>query len=123
MNGLVASCHDLSDGGLAVALAESAFSGGFGCRVELANVRFDGDKRYRTDEVLLFSESASRLLVTVHPAQWAAFEEAMQGTGFSQIGQVADADVITIAGLAGKTVLQGALDQMKTAWQRTLRDL
>jgi phosphoribosylformylglycinamidine synthase len=123
MNGLVASCHDLSDGGLAVAVAESAFSGGFGCRVELANVRFDGDKRYRTDEVLLFSESASRLLVTVHPAQWSAFEETMQGTIFSQIGQVADPDTITIAGLAGKTVLQGSLDQMKTAWQRTLRDL
>lgn len=123
MSGLVASCHDLSDGGLAVALAESAFSGGFGCRVELANVRFDGDQRYRTDEVLLFSESASRLLVTVHPAQWSAFEEVMAGTTFSQIGQVLDTEMITIAGLEGKTVLQSGLDQMKTAWQRTLREL
>jgi phosphoribosylformylglycinamidine synthase subunit PurSL len=123
MSGLVASCHDLSDGGLAVALAESAFSGGFGCRVELANVRFDGDQRYRTDEVLLFSESASRLLVTVHPAQWSAFEEVMAGTTFSQIGQVSDNDMVTIAGLEGKTVLQSGLDQMKTAWQRTLREL
>ena len=65
--GLVASCHDLSDGGLAVAVAESAFAGGFGCRSELANVRFAGERPLPQDEVLLFSESASRLLVTVHP--------------------------------------------------------
>jgi phosphoribosylformylglycinamidine synthase len=123
MGGLVASCHDLSDGGLAVAVTESAFSGGFGCRIELANIRFEGDQRYRNDEVLLFSESASRLLVTVHPAQWTAFEEAMAGTTFSQIGQVADKDMVKIAGLAGKTVLQGRLEQLKAAWQRTLRDL
>ncbi len=123
MSGLLASCHDLSDGGLAVALAESAFSGGFGCRIELGNVRFEGDQRYRTDELLLFSESASRLLVTVHPAQWAAFEEAMAGTGLSQIGHVDDSGMLTIAGLEGKTVLQGSLEQLKAAWQQALKEL
>lgn len=123
MSGLVASCHDLSDGGLAVALAESAFSGGLGCRVELANMRFGGDSRYRTDEVLLFSESASRLLVTIHPAQWSAFEETMAGTAFSQIGLVTGDGLLTISGLEGKTVLQGPLDRLKEAWQSTLKEL
>jgi len=123
MSGLVASCHDLSDGGLAVAVAESAFSGGFGCSVELADVRFEGDARYRTDEVLLFSETASRLLVTVHPAQWSAFEEAMAGTTFSQIGRVTEQDQVTVAGLAGKTILQADLTTLKTAWQQPLRSL
>jgi phosphoribosylformylglycinamidine synthase len=123
MGGLVASCHDLSDGGLAVALAESAFSGGFGCRVELGNVRFEGDQRYRSEEVLLFSESASRLLVTVHPSQWSAFEEIMAGTCFSQIGQVNDSGTVTVAGMDGRTVLQSSLDSLKTAWQRTLEEL
>jgi len=123
MSGLVASAHDLSDGGLAVALAESAFAGGFGCRVELANVRFAGDSRYRTDEVLLFSESASRLLVTIHPAHWPAFEAAMSGNSYSQIGQVSESDTLTIAGLSGTTVLQSGLEELKTAWQRTLKEL
>ena len=121
MSGLVASCHDLSDGGLAV--AESAFSGGFGCRIELSNLRFAGDGRYRTDEVLLFSESASRLLVTVHPAQWPAFEAVMADTGFSQIGQVTGNGTVTIAGLTGKTVLQSDLEKLKEAWQRPLKEL
>jgi phosphoribosylformylglycinamidine synthase len=123
MSGLVASCHDLSDGGLAVALAESAFSGGFGCRVELSDVRYGGDQCCRTHEVLLFSESASRLLVTVHPAHWSAFEEVMAGTCLSQIGTVTDSGSVTIAGLEGKTVLQGSLAQLKEAWQRPLKEL
>ena len=71
----------------------------------------------------MFSESASRLLVTVHPAQWSAFEEAMAGTTFSQIGQVADTDMVSIAGLEGKTVLHSSLKQLKEAWQATLREL
>ena len=37
-DGLVASCHDLSDGGLGAALAEMCFAGGLGCEVDLANV-------------------------------------------------------------------------------------
>jgi phosphoribosylformylglycinamidine synthase len=123
MGGLVASCHDLSDGGLAVALAESAFAGGFGCRVELENVRYGGDGERRTDEVLLFSESASRLLVTVHPARWTAFEEVMAGDCYSQIGRVTEDGRLTIAGLSGKTVLQGSLEQLKEAWQRPLKEL
>jgi len=123
MHGLVASVHDLSDGGLAVAVAESAFSGGFGCRIELADVRFEGDARYRTDELLLFSESASRLLVSVHPAHWSAFEEVMAGTGFSRIGEVNESSTLTVVGLEGKTILQGSLEQLKEAWQRTLREL
>lgn len=123
MAGLVSSAHDLSDGGLAVAVAESAFSGGFGCRVELANLLFEGDSRHRTDELLLFSESASRLLVTIHPANWSAFEETMAGTAFSQIGQVTEDRTLTIAGLSGKTVLQGDIDRLKEAWQRTLKEL
>ena len=123
MSGLVASCHDLSDGGLAVAVAESAFAGGFGCRVALGNVRFEGDQRYRSDEVLLFSESASRLLVTIHPAQWPAFEEAMAGTAYSQIGQVTAEATVSIDGIEGKNVLQAALSQLKEAWQRPLKEL
>ena len=41
--GLVASCHDLSDGGLAVAAAESAFAGGFGMTLDLSRVLWKGD--------------------------------------------------------------------------------
>ena len=61
-SGLVASCHDLSDGGLGVALAESAFSGGLGARLALGNLALEDVQR---DDVALFSETPCRFLVSV----------------------------------------------------------
>jgi phosphoribosylformylglycinamidine synthase len=121
--GLVASCHDLSDGGLAVALAETAFAGGFGLEVDLSRVIFSGVSCDRRDEVLLFSESASRLLVTVRPEDKAAFEATMAGTSFSRIGTVTGEHALTITGLQGPVVLNGEINDLKEAWQSPLREL
>jgi phosphoribosylformylglycinamidine synthase len=123
MAGTVASCHDLSDGGLAVAAAESAFAGGFGLSLDLNNVLWLGDDRERSDVALLFSESASRLLVTVRPDKQAAFEEIMSGNFFSVIGTVTDQPVLSITGLDGTIVVSAPLSELKESWQQTLRDL
>jgi len=63
--GLLAAAHDLSDGGLAIALAESCLRGGTGCRVRLPGDPFTA----------LFSESAARAIVAVRPGSEAAFAE------------------------------------------------
>ena len=60
--GLVRSAHDVSDGGIGVALAESAFAGGLGAEIDLASVPQAGVFR---DDYLLFSESQSRFVITV----------------------------------------------------------
>jgi phosphoribosylformylglycinamidine synthase subunit PurL len=60
---LLASAHDVSDGGLAVALAEACLDGGLGCTVTLPGDPF----------TLLFSESAARALVSVQPGAEAEF--------------------------------------------------
>jgi len=121
--GLVASCHDLSDGGLAVALAEAAFAGGFGIEADLGRVLFAGVACDRRDEVLLFSESASRLLVTVRPEDRERFEEVMSGNCFSSIGVVTEAMTLTVTGLDGSVVISGDLATLKEAWQSPLREL
>jgi len=123
LQGLVASCHDLSDGGLAVALAETAFAGGLGLSVDLGRVLFAGVPCDRRDEVLLFSESASRLLVTVRPENRNSFEEVMTGNCFSSIGTVTEEMSLTVTGLNGSVVIQGALADLKEAWQTPLREL
>jgi phosphoribosylformylglycinamidine synthase len=64
-DGLLSAAHDLSDGGLAVALAESCLRGGTGCRVRLPGDLF----------TWLFSESAGRAIVAVRPGAEAAFGE------------------------------------------------
>ena len=121
--GLVASCHDLSDGGLAVALAEMAFAGGFGISAELGSALWSGDGAGRNDAVLLFSESASRLLVAVRPQNRAAFEQLMEGCDASRIGVVTEEDVLTITGLSGAAVIRERIDELKQAWQSPLREL
>jgi phosphoribosylformylglycinamidine synthase len=121
--GLVASCHDLSDGGLAVALAETAFAGGLGLAVDLGRVPFSGVPCDRRDEVLLFSESASRHLVTVRPENRKRFEEVMTGNCFAGIGFVTEEPILTVSGLDGSVVIKGALADLKEAWQSPLREL
>jgi phosphoribosylformylglycinamidine synthase subunit PurL len=76
--GLLAAAHDLSDGGLAVALAESCLRGGMGCQVRLGEDPF----------VALFSESAARAVVAVRPGSEAAFASlcAAQGVPAADIG-------------------------------------
>ncbi|MEP7025698.1 MAG: phosphoribosylformylglycinamidine synthase subunit PurL, partial [Actinomycetota bacterium] len=64
-SGLLLAAHDLSDGGLAVALAESCLDGGTGCTVTLPGDPF----------VTLFSESSARALVAVRPGSAAAFRQ------------------------------------------------
>ena len=118
--GIIASCHDLSDGGLGVALAESAFAGGFGMQIDLAMVDKDSDIR---EDKLLFSESQSRLLVTVHPQHKDDFEALFAGQSCNCIGQVvADADLI-INGLQGQNLVRQSLEQLKQAWQAPLREM
>jgi phosphoribosylformylglycinamidine synthase II len=116
--GVVASCHDCSDGGLGVALAETAFSGALAMEVDLRQVPASGVDR---NDVLLFSESPSRFVVTVHPENQAAFEECLQGKVFTPIGRVVEGKDFTIVGLQGKVVVQADIYKLKEAWQRPLR--
>jgi len=117
---LVASCHDLSDGGLAVALAEKAFAGGFGVRVELANVPCRGSLR---DEQVLYSESQSRLLVTVKPEFRQRFEELFAGQVSACIGEVTAEPQVVVLGQAGEVIIESLNAELKEAWQAPLREL
>jgi phosphoribosylformylglycinamidine (FGAM) synthase-like enzyme len=123
MAGTVASCHDLSDGGLAVAAAESAFAGGCGMAFDLSRVLWKGDGAGKNDATLLFSESASRHLVTVHPEMRDEFEEIMTGNCFASIGSVTAEPELTVTGMSGDVVIRAGLAELKEAWQKTLREL
>jgi phosphoribosylformylglycinamidine synthase subunit PurSL len=115
--GLVASCHDCSDGGLGVALAETAFAGGLGLEIDLRQVTAENIDR---EDVLLFAESQSRFVATVAPEKSARFEEIMAGTDCARIGTVIAEPVLLITGLAGSRVVAKPLADLKAAWQATL---
>ncbi len=83
-NGLVRSCHDVSEGGLAVAAAEMSLAGGLGMNLDIEAV--PTSERVNHPIIALFSESNSRWLVEVEPEEAPTFEETMEGTSYSRIG-------------------------------------
>ncbi len=125
--GLLRSCHDLSEGGLAVALAEMAFAGSLGAEVSLANVPLEDDAS--SDLVLLFAESTSRFLAEARPECLGELTELWSGVPFCRLGEVtgpASGDLstsrprLTVRGLGGSIVLDAATADLKSAWQEPL---
>jgi phosphoribosylformylglycinamidine synthase II len=115
-SGLVRSCHDLSEGGLAVAAAEMAFAGGIGAALTRLG---DADL---PDEVLLFSESTTRFLVEVQPDKSSAFQACLGGDiPLTQLGQTCKEPRLRIAGSSGEWRIWAELRQLKEAWQKPLR--
>ena len=115
---LIKSAHDCSDGGLGIALAESSFGGGLGMELDLGNLKIDGLKR---NDYVLFSESASRFVVTVEPGNCKRFEKLMKGCTFSCIGKVTVNKRLRIKGINGKMIIDSGIKELKEAWQRTLK--
>ena len=92
--GLVCACHDLSEGGLAVALAEMAIAGALGARVNLGMTPLQ-ERRNIWNIVRLFSESPTRFIVEITPERWEAFEQHMRA---SRIDEVKHIGVVTDSG-------------------------
>ncbi len=86
-NDLIASAHDLAEGGIFMNLLESSFYLNKGFKINnTSSLR---------DDVFLFSESQSRVIVTIKSDKIAAFEKAMSGTqvAFSALGKVTNGDI------------------------------
>ncbi len=115
--GLVKSCHDLSEGGLAVAAAEMAFAGGYGLELDLCKV--PGKDLTRNDFVL-FSESNSRFLIEVTEADSEDFEVLMKGKNCAQIGKVTKEQKLLVRGLNGKVAVDASLQTLMHSWKKTL---
>ena len=117
-DGLVASCHDCSEGGLAVALAEMAFAGGMGIEADLRGLPKSSDCS-RAD-AQLFSESNSRYVVEVEPKNYTVFAKLMLNLPFGQIGKVTEQKIFVVKAENGKTVINLGTDVLKQAWQKPL---
>jgi len=117
VSGLVRSCHDCSDGGLGVALVEKALAGGFGADIDCSKIPAEGCEG--VDEVL-FSESQSRLVLTVAPGDRGAFEALFEGDdSIACIGTVReDREVVFRDGPS--PLFTAFCDEAKHAWQAPL---
>ncbi len=117
--GLVRACHDCSDGGVGVAVAEMAFAGVLGASINLKDVPL-GESVDR-DDFILFSESNSRFIVEVAPDKKDVFEKEMEGVPFALIGQVITEPMFEVYGRKGNEVVAISINELKEAWQKPLR--
>jgi phosphoribosylformylglycinamidine synthase len=104
--GLLAGAHDVSTGGLACCLAESAIAGGVGAEIEAPGGR-------RPDEAL-FGEGPGRVLVGVRPERLAALRDLAGDVPVRVVGEVGGDEVVARAG--GRTA-RLRLDEAAAAWE------
>ncbi|RLI19366.1 phosphoribosylformylglycinamidine synthase subunit PurL, partial [Candidatus Bathyarchaeota archaeon] len=114
--GLVKACHDLSEGGLAVAAAEMAFTGWLGLEIDVDAVPAEGVMR---PDQLLFSESNGRLLVEVVEGRESEFEDLMADSPNAKIGRVIDEENLIILS-GGEALMNLSLKELIEAWKTPL---
>ena len=114
--GLVKACHDLSEGGIAVAASEMAFSSSLGLELELKKVP---GKDLKRNDFILFSESNSRFLIEVAKADRIVFEDLMKGITYAQIGRVLEERKLVIKGLNDEIMIEETLDRLRRCWKKT----
>ncbi len=119
--GYIAAAHDCSEGGIGVALAEMAFAGGLGMRVDLRKVKHRIPRNKLRDDVLLFSESNSRFIVEVKKEKAAEFERVLKGNAYARIGTVSEDRKLQISGSGGRMIVNSRIERLKEAWQSPLR--
>jgi phosphoribosylformylglycinamidine synthase len=103
--GLVQSAHDVAEGGLAVALAETTFGApGLGIDVTLTG----------SATTALFSETQSRFVVTVKEENAAAFVETVEGA--LKIGVVTNDALVKINGDNG-VLVEGTVEEFRSNWK------
>ncbi len=110
--GLIESSHDISDGGLAVTVVESAFGGNMGVKLNIE------DKTDIGISACLFSESHSRFIVSVQPKNKETFEKVME-KDFTYLGKVTKEKRIKIS-YKGELIINLGTDELLDAWDKGL---
>jgi phosphoribosylformylglycinamidine synthase len=110
----VLACHDLSEGGLAVAASEMAFAGNLGARIEITKVPVP---RMLPPHAVLFSESPSRFLIEVPHDRRQDFEEVFAGLPHACIGEVLQKPVLQCVGPEHELWIDEETEALRAAWQ------
>jgi phosphoribosylformylglycinamidine synthase len=113
--GTVRACHDPSEGGLVVAVAEMAFAGECGARIDVSDLN-----GVDNPAVALFSESNTRFVCEVPPERASEFERALAGIPLAKIGDVTADGRLTVTD-GTKVLIDADLAALKVAWQSALR--
>jgi phosphoribosylformylglycinamidine synthase len=128
--GWIAACHDLSEGGLAVAISEMAFAGRLGAALDIGSIHIHSAEEPEGAEVVpdgipddlvrLFSESNSRFIIEVAPAFVENVRKELAGLPFAEIGVVTEAPQLVIRH-GDQSLATLDIDTLRQRWQQPLR--
>lgn len=111
------SIHTPTLGGLGVAFALTSIAGAYGMNIDLRRVPRSNVCR---NDILLFSESNSRFIVTVSKDKKTEFEAVMEGVKHAYVGDVTQTPFLKIRGLRGRNVISLSVKRLKGAWKNPL---
>ena len=114
VNGDVLSCHDISEGGMAAALAEMSFGGGVGVDISLDSF---GDVH---PEEVLFSETAGCFIIEM--ASEADIKKHFAGIPYVVIGTSTSEQSVSVS-RNGKNIFSVSLQSLKSAWQQPMKEI
>jgi phosphoribosylformylglycinamidine synthase len=117
---LVASCHAVARGGLAVHLALAAMGGALGVTLRLPLIPALPDL---SNTQKLYSESCGRFVITVAPEHKAAFEACFSGMKLAEVGMVTESPDFMITGDNGDTIINENIHHLKDSWKKPFGDL
>jgi phosphoribosylformylglycinamidine synthase len=123
--GLVDVAHDCSDGGLAVALAESCIAGRVGANITLdtlptTNSAIRNPQFAIRNDVILFAEEPSRIIVGVPPENWTELRElaTLMGASLYRLGETRGDTLRIVRG--DQTLIDLAVDNVERTWRNGL---
>ena len=114
---VVRSCHDCSEGGVAVAAAEMCFGGNMGMEIDVSKIVVESQM---PNDALLFSESNSRFVVEVRAGKEKEFEKIMKGCDFAAVGTTTKEQNLTIKDSGGNVLIKEKVPELKKSWKETL---
>jgi phosphoribosylformylglycinamidine synthase len=121
--GTVLACHDISDGGLAAAVAEMAIGGRIGARINLTTVPFESAGSVPADArelAIAFGESPCRFLCEVPAGSADAFAGHLKDVPWAFIGEVLADPVLELVGTSGTERID--VSQLAAAWRSLSRE-
>jgi phosphoribosylformylglycinamidine synthase len=117
---IIASAKAVARGGIAVHLAMTVMAGGLGLECDLGKIPFDDEKGEKRDDILLFSESPGRFIVTIAPENKDSFEELFKNLPFSFVGKITDQNTnFVIKGIDGATKIDLPVFELEKVWEQS----
>ena len=116
-SGEILACHDISEGGMAAALAEMCFGANFGASVDLSSVASAKEDR---PDLLFFSETVGCFLAEVQDKRVA--KKLFAKVPFQILGRTIKQQSISI-NQASKKICEISVSQLKSSWQKPMEEI